>query len=391
MAKIKPSIDNGVNKKEYIPIKYNKNDSFHLQTTSDTSIDLSSECAKESRLSTFKNLKIFISLAMYFLKKCWMSCSAAVFVIFVIYWCYGGIIAFILFIFALSGFLFQIGDFFLYHPDQPPQSRLYIPIPSLFGLPFESIFLQTDDHIKIHAFLIKQDPSIIDHVPTVLYLHGNAGNIGHRLPNAQGLYQFCGCNVLLLEYRGYGLSQGAPSEEGLYLDALAGLKYLLQLPYIDKKKIIVFGRSLGGAVAIDLLARSELAKHVLVLIVENTFTSIPDVAKAMFNSRIINSLPIWVFKNQFLSSKKIKKVKTCSLFISGKADAIIPPSMMKELCKESGSPIKRLASFEYGTHNETWQCKGYYRIINLFIDDVMLAQREMQQWPIGLDNRGEIY
>ncbi|GBM82671.1 Protein ABHD13 [Araneus ventricosus] len=268
------------------------------------------------------------------------------------------------------GFLFQVGDYFLYHPDQPPQSRLYVPLPSLFGLPAESIFLKTDDDVKIHAFFIKQDPSIIGHVPTVLYFHGNAGNIGHRLPNAQGLYQFCGCNILLLEYRGYGHSEGVPSEEGLYLDAQAGMKFLLQVPYIDKSKIIVFGRSLGGAVAIDLVTHSEFAKHVLALIVENTFTSIPDVAKAMFNSKFINCLPTWAFKNQFLSLKKIKRVKTPSLFISGKADAIIPPSMMKLLCQESGSPIKRLSSFEYGTHNETWQCKGYYRIVNLFVDDL---------------------
>ncbi|CAL1261153.1 unnamed protein product [Larinioides sclopetarius] len=390
MAKIKPPHDSGGHKKEYFPLKNEKEDSFHLQTA-DVSIDIGKECVKESRLSRFRELKVFSSLALYFLKKCWMTCSAAVFVIFVIYWCYGGIIAFVLFLFALSGFLFQVGDYFLYHPDQPPQSRLYVPLPSLFGLPAESIFLKTDDDVKIHAFFIKQDASIIGHVPTILYFHGNAGNIGHRLPNAQGLYQFCGCNILLLEYRGYGHSEGVPSEEGLYLDAQAGMKFLLQVPYIDKSKIIVFGRSLGGAVAIDLVTHSEFAKHVLALIVENTFTSIPDVAKAMFNSKLINCLPTWAFKNQFLSLKKIKRVKTPSLFISGKADAIIPPSMMKLLCRESGSPIKRLSSFEFGTHNETWQCKGYYRIINLFADDVMLAQREMQQWPCGFEGGGEIY
>ncbi|GFY66582.1 hypothetical protein TNIN_479521 [Trichonephila inaurata madagascariensis] len=392
MAKIKPPLDSGVHKKEYFPLKCDSKDSFHLQTANNTTIDMSKVSRKEPNATKCGDLKVFIGLVLYFLKKCWMSCSAAVFVVFVIYWCYGGLIAFILFMFALSAFLFQVGDFFLYHPDQPPQSRLYVPLPSLFGLPGDSIFLKTEDGVKIHAFFIKQDPSIVGQVPTILYFHGNAGNIGHRLPNAQGLYKYCKCNILLLEYRGYGHSDGTPSEEGLYLDAQAGMKYLLDVPYIDKGKIIVFGRSLGGAVAIDLLTHPQYAKHVLVLIVENTFTSIPDVAKAMFSSKLIDYLPTWTFKNQFLSLKKIKTVKRPSLFISGRADAIIPPRMMKKLLEISGSPIKRFQSYKYGTHNETWQCQGYYIGINMFIDDVLLAQREMEQWPTMFEDDGaEIY
>lgn len=85
---------------------------------------------------------------------------------------------------------------------------------------------------------------------------------------------------------------------GLYLDAQAGMKYLLQLPFIDKTKIIVFGRSLGGAVAIDLVSHNEFSKYVMVLIVENTFTSIPDMAKEMFHSKVIGWLPTWAFNNQ---------------------------------------------------------------------------------------------
>lgn len=82
--------------------------------------------------------------------------------------------------FVFSGLVLQIGDFLLYHPDQTPQSRLYVPLPSLFGLPCESIFIKTADGIKLHCFFIKQDVSIVSQVPTILYLHGNAGNIGHR-------------------------------------------------------------------------------------------------------------------------------------------------------------------------------------------------------------------
>ncbi|XP_042904977.1 protein ABHD13 [Parasteatoda tepidariorum] len=388
MAKIKSFMENAVHNKNVLAAKYEKLDP-PSHVTKATSIDITTEQTND-KLTGFREIKFISNLVLFFLKKCWMMCSAAVFVIFVIYWYYGSITAFILFVFALTGFLFQVGDYFLYHPNQPPQARLYIPQPSLFQLPFESVFITTADGVKIHGFLIKQAPSIVSNVPTVLYLHGNAGNIGHRLPNAQGLHKFCGYNVLLLEYRGYGHSNGSPSEEGLYLDAQAGLKYLLQQPFIDKSKIIVFGRSLGGAVAIDLVSHPEYAKHVLVLIVENTFTSIPDIAREMFNLRILRWLPTCAFKNQFLSIKKIRRIKRPSLFISGQADVIIPPSMMRALLLESGSPIKRLYPFEYGTHNETWQCKGYYKMVSMFIDDVMLAQ-EMNICPSNYDGRGEIY
>lgn len=102
MAKIKPIKDSEANRKESFSIRTAKNDSFHLQTAS-VSVDMHKDCSEESKQTNITGLKVVLSLALYFLKKCWMTCSAAVFVIFVIYWCYGGIIAFILFVFALSG------------------------------------------------------------------------------------------------------------------------------------------------------------------------------------------------------------------------------------------------------------------------------------------------
>ena len=111
------------------------------------------------------------------------------------------------------------------------------------------------DGTQLHLFLVKQPAEKSRKVPTLLYLHGNAGNIGHRLLNVQGLYSSIGCNVALLEYRGYGRSEGTPSEEGLCMDAQAALDFLLTRNDINTEKIVVFGRSLGGAVAIDLATR----------------------------------------------------------------------------------------------------------------------------------------
>ena len=98
-------------------------------------------------------------------------------------------------------------------------------------------------------FFVKQETEALTaSSPTVLYFHGNAGNIGHRLMNVKGFVQMLGCNVCLLEYRGYGHSDGSPSEDGLYMDAQAALDYLVGRPDVDQRKIIVFGRSLGKCI-----------------------------------------------------------------------------------------------------------------------------------------------
>ena len=125
-------------------------------------------------------------------------------------------------------------------------SRVYVPSPSVLGLTFENLYIKSKDSVRLHMFFVKQAAeNVTASSPTVLYLHGNAGNIGHRLMNVKGFVQLLGCNVCLLEYRGYGHSDGSPSEEGLYLDAQAALDYLVGRPDVDQRKIIVFGRSLG--------------------------------------------------------------------------------------------------------------------------------------------------
>ena len=107
--------------------------------------------------------------------------------------------------------------------------------------------------------------------------HGNAGNIGHRVPIAKVLEENIGCNVLMLEYRGYGLSTGDPDEEGINIDAQTALDYIRQQKETQSGKIIVFGQSLGGAVAIQLVARNQEAGDIVGLVLENTFTSIRDM------------------------------------------------------------------------------------------------------------------
>ena len=104
--------------------------------------------------------------------------------------------------------------------------------------------------------------------------HGNAGNIGHRIPIAKILQDVVGCNVLMLEYRGYGYSTGTPDEAGLKIDAQTGLDYIRERIETSDTKIVVYGQSLGGAVAINLVAENQDRGDIAGLILENTFLSI---------------------------------------------------------------------------------------------------------------------
>lgn len=334
----------------------------------------------------FATIRIVSRVVLFVLRKCWMVCGVSFVTIFVIYWYCSSILALLLLVFAITGLVYQVGDWLLYHPEQPAHSRLYVPSPSMLGLPAESLQLKTHDGVTLHAWLIKQPPELFSQAPTLLYLHGNAGNIGHRLPNVGGLFHRCGCNILLLEYRGYGRSEGTPSEEGLYLDAQAGLEYLLSHPGLDQTRLFVFGRSLGGAVALDLAARPDQAQHLLGVIVENTFSSIPEMARVLFGWRLLRWLPDFCYKNQFRSIDKVPKVTVPILFVCGLSDALIPPSMTQRLYQSCSSPMKRLVTFESGTHNETWECRGYYQSLSLFINDLVAnshVQRGSTEWPTG--------
>jgi len=263
----------------------------------------------------------------------------------------------------------------VYHPEEPANSRLYVPSPQVLHLPFENLFLRTKDGVRINAVLIKQQPNeVMASAMTIIFLHGNAGNIGHRLFNAHGLYHNLSSNILMLEYRGFGRSEGTPSEEGLYLDAQAAVDYLVSRGDIDPHKLVVFGRSLGGAVAINLASQINYSQNLRAVLLENTFTSIPEVAQAFVNCKLLRFLPNFMFKNKFISKSKIKNIEVPTLFISGLADRLIPPRMMQELYSLSKGRMKGMVTFESGTHNDTWQCSLYYTALNSFLTKVFMTR-----------------
>lgn len=195
------------------------------------------------------------------------------------------------------GILFQAQDNLLYHPEIPQHSRIFVPVPSMYGLPYESVHIRSCDNVVLHAYWIRHEGEKGMILPTFVYFHGNAGNIGHRLQNASGIFHTLQCNVLMVEYRGYGLSTGAPSERGFHSDARAAIDYLFTRHDLDLNQIVLFGRSLGGAVAIDMAADIEYSQRIMCVIVENTFTSIPDMAIELIHM-YIKYLPLFCFKNK---------------------------------------------------------------------------------------------
>ncbi|KAK3088355.1 hypothetical protein FSP39_018080 [Pinctada imbricata] len=323
----------------------------------------------------FRTIELVTFLVLAVLKKFWKLCTSLALILLLTFWYYGGLLTLFLLMFALFGTFYNAQDMLLYYPDQPSHARLFVEQPSIMKLPFENHHIKTKDGVKINIVLIKHaNPN----APTFIYFHGNAGNIGHRLPNAQGLHSLCGFNVLLVEYRGYGKSEGSPSESGLYLDAEAAMEFVLQRNDINKNKLLVFGRSLGGAVAIWLASQSRYTQHISVLIIENTFTSLPDIAKKIFDFYVLNLVPEFLYKNKFPSLRRIENIKIPTLFLSGMRDTLIPPKMMQKLHMMSAASKKQLSRFEDGTHNETWMCNGYYESLSRFVSEV-LGSRAMSQ------------
>jgi abhydrolase domain-containing protein 13 len=132
--------------------------------------------------------------------------------------------------------------------------------------------IPTPDGESLSAFFLRANKQHARNV-TILMFHGNAGNIGYRVPIAKILEDDLGCNVLMLQYRGYGMSTGTPNEKGLMIDAQTGLDYVKQRAETRNTRIVVYGQSIGGAVAIGLAARNLKEGDIAGIILENTFTS----------------------------------------------------------------------------------------------------------------------
>ena len=229
--------------------------------------------------------------------------------------------------------------------------------PRDLGLPFDDIYFVTVDGVRLNGWFVPYPGT----KTTLLWFHGNAGNISHRLENLRLLHDKVNINVLIFDYRGYGRSEGKVSEEGTYRDGEAALRYLRTRENVDPKRIVFFGRSLGAAVAAELATREEC----LVLILETPFVSIREMARAALPFIPIGSL----LRTRYDVAEKIKKVKAPILVLHGDKDEVVPFEQGKRVFETAPQP-KEFYAIRGAHHNDTYIVGGdaYFAALKDFID-----------------------
>jgi fermentation-respiration switch protein FrsA (DUF1100 family) len=215
--------------------------------------------------------------------------------------------------------------------------------PAAMGLAFDEVTIKTSDGLNISAWYIPSARSR----GVVLFCHGNAGNISHRLDSIR-IFHDLGLGVLIFDYRGYGRSEGEPDEKGTYLDAEAAWDYLVRAKGVDPARIVIFGRSLGSAVVAELALRRKAGA----LIIESGFTSVPDLGRKFFPH-----LPVrFISRFNYATIEKIDRIGIPKLFIHSPDDEIIPYEQGMRLFEKAGEPKEFLRI--KGGHNEGFLLSG---------------------------------
>jgi pimeloyl-ACP methyl ester carboxylesterase len=218
---------------------------------------------------------------------------------------------------------------------------------------FEDCWFETVDGLRIHGwYLAHQQPKVV-----ILFSHGNAGNITHRAAMAAYLHKRFDASILLFDHRGYGRSEGTPTVEGLVRDARAARDYLALRERIPMEDIVLMGRSLGGAVAVQLAADGGARA----LVLESTFSSLKDVAVSHYPKLLVNLLVA-----ERLDSRSVISQFKCPVLIShGNADKTIPIALGRELFDAANEP-KTFVEITGGDHNDP-QSEEYYDQLERFL------------------------
>lgn len=255
---------------------------------------------------------------------------------------------------GICSFIFypKIENFFVFYPDRSMDVS-----PERMCLPYRDVYFPAKDGTRLHGWFFPGEKG----APVIVYCHGNAGNISHRIEIAARLLEQ-GLQVFLFDYRGYGRSSGSPSEEGIYKDGLGAWEYVVESEKIPPDGVIAYGHSLGAAVAIEI----ALGKQVRSLIIESAFTSTKDMAKTMPLFALFSPL----LPAHFHNLEKVGRVRVPKLIMHGDLDEIIPFHMGKTLYEAAAEP-RFFLPIRGAMHNDTYVVGGekYFRTLAAFARD----------------------
>lgn len=238
--------------------------------------------------------------------------------------------------------------------------------PDEFGMPYELINLKTEDGETLQCYSLLQDKHDSSYTnKTVLILSPNAGNIGHALPIVSLFFKDFKYNVFIYSYRGYGKSSGSPSEVGLKIDAQTVMKYLSQEnEQYRQSSLVLYGRSLGGAVAIYMAA--TMSSSVQGIILENTFLSIRKTIPHIFPFlKYVTRFVHQVWDLESLIPKIPADIPV--LLMSARKDEIVPPSHMDQIKQLFNSNDLTFYAYNDSLHNDTVIQPQYWDRIHEFI------------------------
>lgn len=241
---------------------------------------------------------------------------------------------------------------FIFFPPRYPEG---FPPAEAHPIGLEEAWLVAEDGVRLNAWFLPHQSSS----KVLLWLHGNATNIGYELEPLK-TFSLLGLNILALDYRGYGKSEGRPDEHGVYRDGEAAFHYLVEGRTFNPRDIFIYGHSLGGAVAIDLATRHDCGG----LIVESSFTSVPEMARWLYPIPFIEYVP----PSKFDSLAKIARVHTPVLIIHGRRDQVVPISMGERLFQAAPQP-KWFIAVEGAEHDSLYVAGGekYWQEWNTFL------------------------
>jgi len=237
---------------------------------------------------------------------------------------------------VVVGLLMLFENKFIFFPSLSPEGDWNIA--KRAGTPYEDVWLTTSDNVRIHGWWLPASTPTQD---TILFLHGNAGDLVGRFPWMRSLTALPS-NVLIIDYRGYGRSEGSPDEAGVLLDADAAWEHLTTERGIDPAHLTLYGNSLGGGVASGLATKRACRA----LILASTFTSIPDMAH-----RQMPFIPRTLVRTQMNTHERLPNLKVPVLIIHSRGDSMIPVSMAQQNYAAANAP-KRLLELDRADHNE---------------------------------------